>query len=101
MANNNAQRMPENLEGDVANAWENVRSLAEKQGVDPETQPVKIQGKDLSPEALQALAAVGGANVQRDDDGDVNVQLAFSDEENEDEAEDPSIVAASKPHTFA
>jgi hypothetical protein len=96
------QGMPEHLkDSKLGEAWNQVVSLAKEQGVNPKTGAVKVEGDNLSADVLAALAAVGGASIVDNGDG-VNVKLAFSEpEEQDDEPEPTSIKAAAKKHTFA
>lgn len=98
----NPQR-PTHLPAQQASTWDRVNRLGQQRGVDPTTDPVLVT-EDVSPEALEALAAVGGADITQNPEGaGVLIQLRRREDEGgaPDTLEQSSMRAAAQPHSFA
>ena len=89
---------PDHIEGtELARTWDELYAEASATG-NPEA-PVVVKDESRR-QALEALAAVGGATVTDSPEG-MSVQLAFEAEEEGEEHDDANVTAAAKPHRFA
>lgn len=90
---------PDHITGDLAATWQSLYDEAQAAGIDPEAQPLVVKDESRYG-ALEALAAVGGAEVT-DSEGGKAVRLAFGAEVEDEEHGAPEVTAAAKPHRFA
>lgn len=92
---------PGHITGDLANTWQELYDQAAREGIDAEAQPVVVKDESKLA-ALEALAAVGGAEVTDVEGGGKAVRLSFGEEvEGEHHEEEAEVTAAAKPHRFA
>ena len=92
---------PDHISGDLAQTWQELYNQATAAGLDPETNPIVVKDESQLA-ALEALAAVGGAEVTDAEGGGKAVRLSFGEEvEGEHHEEEPEVTAAAKPHRFA